>query len=78
MIVLPCPLYPALATHALISVLPVGEVELVGQDVHTASEVAATTAEYFPVPQSVHGPVPVDGLYFPARQAVNAPLIGPV
>ena len=71
MTVLPCPLYPALATHASMAVLPANAPVFCGQDVHTEAEFAASTAEYVPTAQLVHTVAPVVAEYVPATQLIH-------
>ena len=72
------PVYPALHVHAVCTLLPAGELELVGHVLHVELAVAATAPEYVPALQSVHVAGPVDVLYFPATQFEHAPPSGPV
>jgi len=59
-------------------VLGLGELELLGHDIHVPSTVACVLVEYFPAPQSVHAALPVLVLYLPATQPEQTPPFGPV
>jgi hypothetical protein len=68
------PVYPALHLH---EACPIVEVECPGHNRHAVSVVAPTVAEYLPTGHSVHCPVPTNGLYFPATQGVQSPVVCP-
>jgi hypothetical protein len=69
---------PALQVQAAMPVLELGAFAFEGQAKHVASALAPTTAEYVPVPQSVHTTLPLLVLYLPAAQDVQTPPSGPV
>ena len=72
------PVYPALHVQSDAAALPAGELESVGQTVHTLFDVAASVVEYVPAPQSVQLPDPVSALWVPATHAEQALPSGPV
>ena len=66
------PLEPALHLHALLLVLPEGEVESEGQLVQSDSEVAPTVAWYLPAWQLSHAVLTPAALNLPASQLSHA------
>lgn len=59
------PAYPILQIHAVDVLLPVGENESGGHDVHAVISRAAVDVEYFPAIELVHMEDPGVSLYFP-------------
>jgi len=55
-----------------------GEAEFTGHERHVVSSTPPAPTEYFPDKQSVHGAVPVSGLYFPATHNVHIAPFAPV
>jgi hypothetical protein len=58
--------------------LPLGELELVGQNRHDPIDAAPSNVVYVPEKQSLHATEPVMSLYFPATQNMHGPPSGPV
>jgi hypothetical protein len=54
-----------------------GELVFPGHTEHVTEVLAPITAEYVPVPQSVHATLPLIVLYFPATHTVQTPPFGP-
>jgi hypothetical protein len=71
------PVDPALQVHADKTELANGDSECVGHVKHVTTFVAPTTAEYVPIPHSVHVSDPASALYFPATHSEQAPPLGP-
>jgi hypothetical protein len=74
------PVYPALHVHAVITVLPTGELAnvFVGQSVHVELAEAPNDADHVPSRQFVQAARPDAILYFPAPQFTHVPPFGPV
>jgi len=68
------PVKPGLQIQAVMAELELGEVEPVGQFVHTV----APATEYDPAVQVVHDALPVIFLYFPVTHATHEPPFGPL
>ncbi len=72
------PVNPALQVQEATAVLDTAELEFVGQFTQVEVEVAPTTTEYEPTPQSVHATLPLVVLYLPATHIEHIPPFGPV
>jgi len=69
------PVNPAWHEHTL---LPDSDIEFAGHAWQTSSDMAPTSVEYVPAPQSAHAPLPGEILYFPALHAMQGPSSGPL
>jgi hypothetical protein len=75
------PVNPGLQRHVLESLLPLGESEFAGQDVHVLFREAPVVVRYLPGLQSVHMTEPIEpiaSLYFPATHAEHDSPSAPV
>jgi len=71
------PVDPALHLQSVCRSLAAGASEFAKHAWHTEKIVAATTVEYFPVSQLVHGVEPVEFLYLPATHCTHGPPFAP-
>jgi hypothetical protein len=72
------PVYPVMQVQAVTAVLGLGDIVFAGQVKQVDATVAPAVPEYVPAPQSVHVPLPLAILYFPATHALHTPPFGPV
>jgi hypothetical protein len=72
------PVYPGSHRQLVPTLLPLGELELSGQDLHVLSESAPVVVENLPASQSVHTAEPIPFLYLPATHAEQDPPSNPV
>jgi hypothetical protein len=71
------PVYPALQTQAVTTVLRLGELEFAGHVKQLVTAEAPVEAEYLPAAQLVHPALPLVSLYVPAPHGTHGPPSGP-